>query len=103
MLVHAVLVVKISSVVTGNAVGDASAGAGGSGSASGDFCEVLLVLVVIVLVVPVLLDSVCYSSIVSSPVLMEEVHKYAFRTGLCNPIYSPPHNISALSHEDVSH
>lgn len=35
--------------------------------------------------------------------LMEDIHKYAFRSGLCNSVYSPSYNIHSLSHDDLNH
>lgn len=35
-------------------------------------------------------------------VLMEELHQTAFRDQLSNSIFCPSHNLSKLTHEDVS-
>lgn len=35
-------------------------------------------------------------------VLMEELHRAAFRDQLCNSIFCPSHNLSKLTHKDVS-
>ena len=33
---------------------------------------------------------------------MEELHRTAFRDQLCNSIFCPSHNLSKLTHKDVS-
>ena len=43
-----------------------------------------------------------YKSVVYVSVVMEELHRIAFRNALSNPLYCPSFNISKHSHDDVS-
>ena len=46
--------------------------------------------------------SLYYKSVVYLSVVMEELHRIAFRNALSNPLYCPSFNISKHSHDDVS-